>query len=333
VSQNQVAQIDQPLHTHEYVPTVAMSPQQTVQLVKQLEEMKRSALRNNVDYMLIPGTPQPSLLKPGAERLLQCFGLGHRITCVKANEDWEGRFFYYQYKATIVKSYPTHEIIVAECEGSANSREGRYHDRWLTEKKARDAGVDLATCPSRLKEGRYGSYQEYKVENPNPYSLVNTLQKMAQKRALVGATLQATGSSGLFTQDLDDMGVSPVHPSVKEDRQPFYESSLKPTPRANGMMNDQQRRTLFKIGKSKGLSNEEIKKTIYSLTKKGSVTQVTFEEAGRLMMEFQKLAKEELLSIANTYEVNPSNEERNRNKQPISEEEIYQVLGLEGDQT
>jgi hypothetical protein len=328
VNKNQVAWVDsQP--SQEYVPTVAMSPQQTVQLVKQLEEMKRSALRNNVDYMLIPGTSQPSLLKPGAERLLQCFGLGHRITCVKAYEDWEGRFFYYQYKATIVKSYPTHEIIVAECEGSANSKEGRYHDRWVTEKKARDAGVNLATCPSRLKEGRYGSYQEYKVENPNPYSLVNTLQKMAQKRALVGATLQATGSSGLFMQDLDDMEIP-----VQEERKPFYEPPLKSKPtNPTNMMNDQQRRTLFKIGKSKGLSNEEVKKIIYSLIKKESVTQVTFEEAGRLMMEFQKLAKEELLSIANTYEVNPPNEERNRNKQPISEEEIYQALGLEGDQT
>jgi hypothetical protein len=329
MNKNHLTVTDQLPHSQEYVPTVAMSPQQTVQLVKQLEEMKRSALRNNIDYMLIPGTSQPSLLKPGAERLLQCFGLGHRITCVKAHEDWEGRFFYYQYKATIVKSYPTHEIIVAECEGSANSKEGRYHDRWVTEKKARDAGVDLATCPSRLKEGRYGSYQEYKVENPNPYSLVNTLQKMAQKRALVGATLQATGSSGLFTQDLDDMELP-----VQGERKPFYESPLKSKPtNPTDMMNDQQRRTLFKIGKSKGLSNEEVKKIIYSLTKKSSVTQVTFEEAGRLMMEFQKLAKEELLSIANTYESKQSNEERANRTRSIPKEEVYPILGLEGDQT
>jgi hypothetical protein len=318
--------MDQSPHSQEYVPTVAMSPQQTVQLVKQLEEMKRNALRNNVDYMLIPGTPQPSLLKPGAERLLQCFGLGHRVTCVKANEDWENRFFYYQYKATVVKSYPTHEIVVAECEGSANSKEGRYHDRWVTEKKARDAGVDLASCQRRLKEGKYGSYYEYKVENPNPYSLVNTLQKMAQKRALVGATLQATGSSGLFTQDLDDMEIS-----VQEERKPFYESPLKSKlPDPNGMINDQQRRTLFKIGKSKGLSDAEVKRAIYSLTQKESVTQVTFEEAGKLMMEFQKLAKEGLLSLANAYESKQPNDERANRYQPIAEEEVDRILELEG---
>lgn len=35
----------------------------------------------------------------------------------------------------------------------------------------------------------------------------NTLLKMAQKRALVGATLQATGASGLFTQDIEDGGI------------------------------------------------------------------------------------------------------------------------------
>lgn len=33
----------------------------------------------------------------------------------------------------------------------------------------------------------------------------NTILKMAQKRALVGATLQATATSGLFTQDVEDM--------------------------------------------------------------------------------------------------------------------------------
>ncbi|PTX53965.1 hypothetical protein C8P63_12421 [Melghirimyces profundicolus] len=51
-----------------------------------------------------------------------------------------------------MKTYSTHEIIVAECEGSTNSKEKRYHSQ-------------------------------------DVFTVVNTLQKMAQKRALVGATL------------------------------------------------------------------------------------------------------------------------------------------------
>jgi hypothetical protein len=95
-------------------------------------------------------------------------------------------------------------------------------------------------------------------------------------------------------------------------------------------MNDQQRRTLFKIGKSKGLSDAEVKRAIYSFTQKESVTQVTFEEAGKLMMKFQKLAKEGLLSLANTYESKQPNDERANRYQPITEGEVDRILGLEG---
>jgi hypothetical protein len=41
-------------------------------------------------------------------------------------------------------------------------------------------------------------------ENPEPYELVNTIKKMAQKRALVAAVLIATGGSGIWT-DIEDM--------------------------------------------------------------------------------------------------------------------------------
>ena len=40
----------------------------------------------------------------------------------------------------------------------------------------------------------------------------NTIVKMAQKRALVGAALNATASSGLFTADLDDEPAPPAPP-------------------------------------------------------------------------------------------------------------------------
>ena len=42
------------------------------------------------------------------------------------------------------------------------------------------------------------------VKNENPADLVNTIQKMAQKRALVAATLIAVNASEFFTQDMED---------------------------------------------------------------------------------------------------------------------------------
>lgn len=203
-----VAEENQPVFV-DYVPSIVLSLEQMAENLRLLDEIRRKILRPGVDYDAVPGTDKPVLLKPGAERLLQFFGLGHRIQCVDQKEDWDRGFFYYRFKATIVKQYPGNTIVVAECEGSANSKESRYRDRWVTENKLKELGISTVGLETRQKEGRYGPYTEYKIENPDPFSLVNTLQKMAIKRALVGATLQATGTSGFFTQDLEDMDVSP----------------------------------------------------------------------------------------------------------------------------
>jgi len=42
------------------------------------------------------------------------------------------------------------------------------------------------------------------VANAEIFDQVNTLQKMAQKRALIGAVLLATSASEFFTQDVGD---------------------------------------------------------------------------------------------------------------------------------
>src|SRR5712691_3578553 len=56
-------------------------------------------------------------------------------------------------------------------------------------------------------------YTWFRVPNDDIFSQVNTLQKMAQKRAMVGAVLIATRASGFLTQDMEDtQEVSDVPP-------------------------------------------------------------------------------------------------------------------------
>lgn len=47
----------------------------------------------------------------------------------------------------------------------------------------------------------------YRIPNDDIASQINTIQKMAQKRALVGTTLIAVNASEFFTQDLEDMDI------------------------------------------------------------------------------------------------------------------------------
>ena len=49
----------------------------------------------------------------------------------------------------------------------------------------------------------------YRILNQEVADLINTIQKMAQKRALVAATLIATSASEFFTQDVEDNQTDP----------------------------------------------------------------------------------------------------------------------------
>jgi len=104
------------------------------------------------------------LLKSGAEKLENLHGFSHQFATVEKVEDFEKGFFFYRYKC-IVKNRSGRAV--SECIGSANTKE----------------------------KGRAGQ---------DPYSLVNTIDKMAQKRAYVGAIIAACRVSSDFTQDLDD---------------------------------------------------------------------------------------------------------------------------------
>jgi hypothetical protein len=54
----------------------------------------------------------------------------------------------------------------------------------------------------------------YRVPNEDIYSQVNTILKMAEKRALVAATLVTVNASDFFTQDMEDLVEVPVTATV-----------------------------------------------------------------------------------------------------------------------
>lgn len=161
-----------------------------------LREFVKSQLRENVDFGVIPGTDKPSLFKPGAEKLARLFQLGVRLERVDRDLDREGNFAFFSYRAEV---YPLHnsDLIIAECEGSCNSQEKKYRER--------SVWVKLPNQANKVRQ----------TEVTPICDVLNTLSKMAQKRAFVGAVILATGASDFFTQDIDDpedaaqLGVGP----------------------------------------------------------------------------------------------------------------------------
>jgi len=178
-----------------------MTVAQATQRYDQMVQFVKDIMHEGIDYGRIPGTSKPTLLKPGAEKLTTFFGLRTIFILRNKLEDWDAGRFNYIYACQLWRD----DVLIAETEASANSMEKRYRWRYVSVNKATEDEKQRAVR-TEARQGKYGPYEVYVVENDDPYTLVNTLQKMAQKRALVGSTLIAVNASEFFTQDLEDMG-------------------------------------------------------------------------------------------------------------------------------
>lgn len=161
----------------------------------ELQQFVRSQMIEGVDYGTIPGTQRPTLLKPGAEKLAYFYGLATEFVLADKMEDWEKGLFGYVVRCDMVSLQ--HHQVIASGLGEANTYESRYRYRWVWPDKV-PPGLDATELPR-------DKHKRVRIPNDDPYSLRNTVLKMAKKRALVDAVLIATRSSGLFTQDVEDL--------------------------------------------------------------------------------------------------------------------------------
>ncbi len=166
----------------------------------------RSMMKSGVDFGVIPGTgDKPTLLKPGAEKLASMFGLRPDFDPVETIMDWTGDdhggepFFFIRYRCTLYRG----DLAVGQGVGSCNSFEKKYRYRNVYPNRATED--DKKNGRLEKRPGKGGStYEVYVVKNPDPADVANTIDKMAQKRALVAAVLIAVNASELFTQDMED---------------------------------------------------------------------------------------------------------------------------------
>lgn len=167
------------------------------------QQFFREVMVKDIDYGIIPGTDKPTLLKPGAESLCELYGYAPTIKHVEETRDYATGFL--RSVVTIALVQRGSGEIVAEGIGECNTREARYFWRWIPEWTLRKDFPELwdARNTFKSKEGTKrdrSKFTLYRIENDDPYTLWNTVTKMAKKRALVDATLSATRSSGIFTQ-------------------------------------------------------------------------------------------------------------------------------------
>lgn len=147
------------------LPNIVVSSIESKRRIEELQRFVDDVMVKGVDYGLIDGFSKPTLLKPGAEKLCDVFGFAKTVDVVNRIEQWENGVFAYEVKMTLTRK--DNGVVEAEGIGSCNSKEASFQQQ-------------------------------------DPFTIVNTVLKMAKKRALIDAVLSATRSSGIFTQDIED---------------------------------------------------------------------------------------------------------------------------------
>lgn len=196
-------------------------------------------LERDKDFGVVPGTKQPSLLKAGAEKVVMAYGLFTRFTLETKIEraDTENPMFFYLVKCELFKpAINGREYVFTTGFGSANTNERR--------------------------NGRSG-----------PYDSANSCVKMAQKRALVAASLSISGMSSAFTQDMESEEF--VNSNI---------AALSSTNRAEAPITRKQMNLIYAKAGNLGMTSQEAKAKMVEAGYKSvkELTQADFKEVIKL---------------------------------------------------
>jgi hypothetical protein len=139
----------------------------------------------------------------------------------------------------VARDGKANEFDFAITKGETSGKYGKPAEYW---KKFRDE-IAAGTATKILRTTSTGKKMDaweigaqlYRIPNDEIADLVNTILKMAQKRALVAATLIATGLSDYFTQDIDDF-VAPGTTVIEATAKPVQPPEPMPYEQAAAMI-------------------------------------------------------------------------------------------------
>jgi len=172
--------------------------------INKFQQVVHACMIKDSDYGVIPGTTKPTLLKPGAEKIAKLLGLADTYEILDKAEEWKMPFFRYLIKCKLV--HVGMNAVISEGMGECNSMESKYRWRWVSERDLPE-GADKSNLVTQERKSSKtgGHWTVYRLDNDDIYSQVNTILKMAKKRALVDAALSAGRLSDVFTQDIEDI--------------------------------------------------------------------------------------------------------------------------------
>jgi hypothetical protein len=166
--------------------------------VNLVQEVMHGIMKRDTHYGTIPGTPKPTLYKPGAEVLCVTFRIAQEYKIEDLGDSLTARF-----RVTCVGRHQVTGIVLGEGVGECSSAEEKY--KWRGAVCAEEFDLTPESM-RRLKFAKYKGSVEKKIQiRTEAADLANTILKMACKRAMIAMTLNVTAASDIFTQDIEDM--------------------------------------------------------------------------------------------------------------------------------
>lgn len=253
---------------------------------KSMRKLVKTQMKEGIDYGVIPGTNKKTLLQPGAEKLANLYTLIPTFELTKEIEDWKKGFFYYRYLCKLsynvpltkeggngnLEVYDAKTVPAGEAERSCNSREKKYLYINVPERFATaDQKANAISQFTRKEKGYTNIYLRIKKTPEESADDANTIQSMAQKRALVAAVRTATMASDIFLEEVSD-------------------ADPAPTTKEEDLVRVNQIKKLHAVARPRGFDNGKLHETIEALYQKDSITKLTGQQIYELtekLMEYE----------------------------------------------
>ena len=193
--------------------------------VTKIHELMRAVMHDGEHYGVIPGMNKKTLLKPGAEKLCLTFRFDPQY---EADTTYNGDHLTVKSKCVLYHIGTAKRL--GSGEGMCSTKETKYAYRNQAP-KCPDCGNESIIrnkfdggwvcwkkkggCAQRYPDDAFSDKDFTRVENPDLPDCYNTVLKMADKRALVAAVLNATAASDIFTQDMEEEADEKPQPTAK----------------------------------------------------------------------------------------------------------------------
>lgn len=163
-----------------------------LQKISRFQQIVQKTLKRGHDYGVIPGTDKPTLLKPGAEKILMLMGLTSEYHITERIQDYDKGFFAFTVRCELYKN----GIKITEGVGHCNTKERKYRNQdpytlantclKMAKKRAQiDATLTVASLSEVFTqdiEDMAEFIQTEKTETMTPTDAANTVIKFGKHK-------------------------------------------------------------------------------------------------------------------------------------------------------